>query len=267
MVKGVSIRFKSYEETVPKLLDIINLKKELKKYDKIVLKPSLIYSDYPQLKESVGTSASFVEPILKFCLTHKNPVAEVFIAEGADGSETMDLFDAHGYKELAEKYSIGLIDLNIAETEEISLPSFLRFDKIKYPKILRNSFIISLPRLSEDSETEIAGSLSNMLGAFPAEHYKGFFSKTKNKIRKWPLKYSIHDIIKCKAPEFAIMDASEQSFILAGQPLEIDKQSAKLLGLEWYSISHLKLIDESLRQEEERKEKQAALQSSPRNVY
>ena len=41
MAKGVSIKFRSYSETVPRLLDLINLKKELKKHSKIVLKPHL----------------------------------------------------------------------------------------------------------------------------------------------------------------------------------------------------------------------------------
>jgi uncharacterized protein (DUF362 family) len=245
MIKGVSIKFKSYEETIPKLLDLINLKKELKKHSKIVLKPSLVYSDYPQLEESIGTHVKFIEPILRFILQHKNPVAEVFIAEGADGFETSDLFDQHGYKDLAERYSVGLIDLNTTETQEILKEGFLRFEKIIYPQILLDSFIISLPKLSEDTETEIAASLSNMLGAFPSQFYKGFFSKTKNKIRKWPIYYSIHDINLCKTPDFTIIDASEQGHILAGQALEMDKQASKLLNLDWKSIQHLRLIDES----------------------
>ncbi len=254
MVKGVAVKFKSYEETIPKLLDLINLKKELKKYDKIVLKPALVHSDNPELKESLGTPKEFVEAVLKFCLEHKNPVAEVFIAEGADGYDTEELFESYGYKELAEKYSVGLVDLNQAETEEVIDGEFMRFEAISYPKILKESFIISLPKLSEDSEIQLAGSLSNMLGAFPASHYKGFFSRTKNKIRKWPIKYSIHDILKCKMPELAIIDASHKGYILAGVPLEMDKQAAKLLNLDWRSVSHLKLMNEALAPKEKEPE-------------
>ena len=42
-------------------------------------------------------------------------------------------------------------------------------------------------KLSEDAETVVAGALSNMLGAFPARFYKGFLSRTKSKIRNWPM--------------------------------------------------------------------------------
>ena len=36
MVKGASIRFKSYEETPKKILELLKLHNELKKYDKIL---------------------------------------------------------------------------------------------------------------------------------------------------------------------------------------------------------------------------------------
>ncbi|MFH1425349.1 MAG: DUF362 domain-containing protein [archaeon] len=239
MAKGAAIKFQSYEETTPKILKLLKLQDELKKYDKIILKP---YLTNP--KED-STSSEFTEAVLKFCLENKNPVAEVFIAEGAEEDDTTELFESLGYQKLAEKYGLGLIDLNNTETEELQDDDFSRFEKIQFPEILRESFLISLPKLSENLETGINGSLSIMLGAFPSSHYSGFFSQGKNKIRKWPIKYSIHDILKCKFPDFAITDASEQGSILAGLPLEIDKQSAKLLGKNWQEVPYIKLLDQA----------------------
>lgn len=238
MTKGASIKFKSYEETVPQILNLLKVQNELKKYDKIILKP--------QIKNELSfTQLPFLESVLQFCLKNKNPVAEIFIAEGTDGYDTKELFESIGYEKLAEKYSIGLIDLNETETEEIVNSDFLKFESISYPKILLESCIISLPIFIEDEETQISDSLTNMLGAFPSQDYSGFFSLKKNKIRKWPIKFSIHDIIKCKMPNFAIIDASKKGQILAGLPLEIDKQAASLLGHDWRSVHHLKLIGES----------------------
>ncbi|MEK6844236.1 MAG: DUF362 domain-containing protein [Nanoarchaeota archaeon] len=238
MVKGASIKFTSYGESVPKLLNMLKVQNELKKYDKIVLKPNI------KNKDSY-TPIGFVESVLKFCIENKNPVAAVFIAEGVDGNDTWELFDSVGYQKLAEKYAVGLVDINESEVEELRDVRFMKFESIKYPKILLNSCVISLPSLKADDETEVSDSLTNMLGAFPAKHYSGFFSLKKNKIRKWPIKYSVHDILCCKFPNFAIMDASDRGYILAGLPIEIDKLGAKVLGREWKSISHLKLIDES----------------------
>jgi len=250
MAKGASIKFQSYGETIPKLLNLMNLQSELKKYDKIVLKPAL--SENPE----ESTSPEFTEEVLKFILQNRNPVTEVFIAEGADGSDTYDLFDSLNYKKLAEKYDVSLIDLNNAETKPVSDYSFLKFSEIEYPSILSNSFVISIPKLTENEETELSASLSSMLGAFPSSHYKGFFSRTKNKIRKWPIKYSIHDILRCKMPDFAIIDASRQGVILAGLPLEMDKQSAKLLGKEWKSVPYLNLLDVEFSDKEKEQEKE-----------
>ena len=248
MAKGASIKFKSYEATIPKILDFVNLQQELAKHDKIILKPSLKNSD---LQDPENTNPNFVEAVLQFCLENKNPVAEVFIAEGADGFDTLELFEALGYRELAEKYSVGLIDLNNTEVEETELYDFLKFNKIMYPAILKNGFVISLPALAENPEHDISASLSNMLGAFPSKYYSGIFSSTKNKIRKWPMKYSIYDIIKCKLPEFALIDASAHGRIFAGLPLEIDKQACSLLDKNWKEVSHLNLIEEALSEKEE----------------
>lgn len=237
MVKGVAIKFKSYQDSVSSILNVIKLGDELKKFDKIVLKPYLSES------ESKNTDLDFTEAILKYCLANKNPVADVFIAEGSDGADTKFLFDKLGYKNLAEKYSLGLVDLNETEVSEIQT-DFTRFEKIYYPKLLENSFVISIPRLSEDIELGMIGSMSNMLGAFPLRHYKGLFSNTKKKIRKWPIKFSIHDIIKCKMPNLAIIDASAKGYILAGQPLDVDKKGAILLFKDWKTVPYLKFMDE-----------------------
>lgn len=248
MTKGVSIKFKSYSETIPKLLELLKLDKELVKHDKIILKPSL------RNATSAHTSPAFLEQVLRFCLAFKTTDAEVFIAEGSDGVDTMDLFESVGYKALAERYNVGLIDLNHAEVDEMVNADFLKFERIMYPHILRESFVISLPKLADDAEVELQGALSNMLGAYPASYYKGLFARDKSKIKKWPVKYTIHDILLCKMPEFAIIDASEKGVILAGVALDMDLAAAKLLGKDEKSIAHLKLVKESIPDKQIKKE-------------
>jgi uncharacterized protein (DUF362 family) len=240
MVKGASIKFTSYGESVPKLLALLKLGNELKKYDKIVLKP------WVSLDDEESTPIGFVEAVLKYVLENKNPVAEVFVAEGVDGEETDELFEQKGYLRLAEKYSVGLVDLNKAETEIVDSFDFVKFNGINYPKILLESFVISLPKLQEHGEFGVLGGLSNMLGAYPADYYKGFFSKGKNKIRKQGISNSIHDIVQCKMPDFSIIDSSERGLLLAGLSEDMDRQGAKILGLEdWSDVEYLRLLEES----------------------
>lgn len=257
MVKGVSVKFTSYEETVPRFLNLIKFNEELKKHKTIILKPFLDNAEN-------STPIPFAEAVLKYCLSNKDSESQVFIAEGADGISTMELFEKLGYTNLSEKYSnqVGLIDLNEAEVFEVESTLFKQFDKIMFPKILSDSFIITLPKLAEHPEFEFAGSMASMLGAFPGRYYKGFLTQKKNKIRKWPIRYSIHDIIRCKAPEFSIMDASEKGHLIAGQPLEVDKQAVKLLGKNWKDIPHLRLLDETLSVREEKNKMEDILPSN-----
>ena len=242
MVKGVSAKFKSYEETIPRFLQFIKFDQTLKGKPLIVLKPSL------KNLRSHNTPVAFVEEVLKFSLAHKDSGAEVVIAEGSDGDETIDVFDEAGYRTLAEKYGVSLIDLNNVEVEEVHESDFTKFENIFYPKLLLNSHLIVLPRLAPDEETEMQASLSTMLGAFPASHYSGLFSSTKGKIRRNPIKYAIHDIVRCKTPDASIIDAADYGLILVGTPLELDKQAAKIIGKEWNKVQHLRLIDESFTQ-------------------
>jgi len=242
MAKGISVKLKSYGDTVPKLLSLIKLDSELKKHNKIILKP------YLSANLDKSSKAEFVESVLEYCLKHKNLDAQLFIAEGADGANTIDLFDELGYKKLSEKHQVGLIDLNNSETKEIIDGEFMKFERIMYPEILLDAFVISLPNLVEDEELGIVGSLSSMIGAFPSSYYKGLFSSKKTKIRKEPIKYAVHDILKCKMPNLAVIDASIKGSILAGQPLEMDKQAAHLLAKDWKSIQYLKLMDETYKE-------------------
>ncbi len=236
MAKGVSVKVTSYKETVPKVFDLIKLPAELKKHDKIVIKPNLFNDHLPSLE--------LLEMIVKFCLENKNPEAEIFIAEGSDGKETEDVFEESGISALATKYSLGLIDLNHTETEEIQNPEFLSFEKLHFPKLLRESFVISVSNLSVSESSPFEGSLYSMLGAYPSKHYKGFFTLKKTKLKNIPLKNQIHDILKCKMPNLGIIDVPSKNTMIVGHPLEMDKQATKLAGLDWKN-TYLRLIDES----------------------
>ena len=240
MVKGLSIKVASYDETIPKVLSLIKLDNYLKNHHNIVIKPFLS-SDAAK-----STSVSVIEPVVRYCLQHKNPGAEVFIAEGSDGVDTLNLFEEQGYNRLAERQGIGLIDLNKAESSSIGDNDFVGFENIMYPTILKDSFVISLTPLKTDEKTGFTGSVSNMLGAFPGKHYSGFFSSRKNKLDDYPTKYQIHDIFLSKKPNMALIDASDHGLILAGQSLEMDKHAAKLLGMDWKNIGYLRMLDETL---------------------
>jgi uncharacterized protein (DUF362 family) len=242
VAKGVAVRMSSYEGSVGKVLNLIKFNEEIKKHNQIVIKVHLVPGNLP-----LSTKPEFVEQIVKFCLANKEQSTQIMIAEGVNGFDTRQIFDEMGYTKLAEKYGVGLIDLNESQTVQIQSPTFLRFDWIHYPEVLLNSFIILASTLSTHEELTMSASLNTMQGAFPAKHYKGLFAKHKNKLDKFPLKYQVHDILKCKMPELALIDCIDKGLLVVGKPIDMDKQSAKLLGFDWQNVQHLRLIDESFK--------------------
>lgn len=240
MAKGVAIKVVSYQETVPKLLKLIKLDQELKKYQHIVLKPHLLEEG------AKSTPIALVEQVLAYCVQHKQPEASISIVEGADGIDTSSLFEEQGYRTLAEKYNIGLIDLNNAESEPMGKNEFVGFEQIMYPSLMKDAFVISIPSVRYEEGGALHASLSNMIGTFPARYYKGIFSRRKNKLDAYPFKYQVHDINLCKTPHFALLDLQSKGLLLAGNPLEMDKQAATALGLDWRSIGYLRMLDETL---------------------
>ncbi len=242
--KGVAVRMSSYEGSIGKVLNLIKFNEEIKKHEKLIIKVHLVPG---KLEES--TKSEFVEEIIKFCLLNKNPTAEIIIAEGVNGADTRQIYDERGFTKLAEKYGVGLVDLNESQTVQIQSPGFLRFDWVHYPEILLNSFVIIASTLSPHEELGVSASLNTMVGAFPAKNYSGFFAKTKNKLDRFPLKYQVHDILKCKMPELALIDCLDKGLLIVGKPSEMDKQAAKVLGLDWNQVQHLRLIEESFSSE------------------
>jgi uncharacterized protein (DUF362 family) len=250
VAKGVSVKLTSYEETVPRVLDIIKFDVELAKHQTIILKPSV-------QPDGTITKVGLVEAVLKYCLAKKQAPTRVFIAEGSDGASTQDMFESAGYTRLAETYPVSFIDLNTAAVEMTQNGEFLKFQNIAYPAALKEAFVISLPAPREHPEVEYAGALANMLGAFPAKHYAGWFSTLKNKLREHPIKYAIHDILKVKMPDAAIIDASDKGLLFVGNALEMDKQAAKLYKGDWKNVQHLRLLEEASLYHQKRAEQRA----------
>lgn len=239
MTKGVSIKLASYQETIPKLLKLIKFEQELQKHDHIIIKPTL--NENPAL----STPRELVELIVAYTAKYKRDDATLALAEGADGLDTSELFESQGYRGLAEHYNVSLIDLNNVECEAIGKNEFVGFEEIMYPRVLKNAFVISLPAVRQDETMQLEASLSNMQGAFPARYYKGIFSRRKNKLDAYPLKYQVHDINLCKMPNFALFALTDKGVLLAGNPLDMDKQAATLLGMDWRSVGYLRMLDET----------------------
>jgi len=179
--------------------------------EKIVLKPNLINSQPPP----TTTPCETIEALVK----HYHKDYEVVIAEGSGWSDTFHAYETLGYRKIAEKYGVKLVDLNNDDYEMRKEPNALSLKEFKFPLTLKNSYIISVPVIKEHFSTTVTISLKNMLGATLGKKWR-FHAR---------LNESIVDINLYLKPNLTVVDGR-----IAGLGGEL-RASPKTLGLMMFS--------------------------------
>ncbi len=245
-----SINFSTYNETVPVLLQELGLDEIITTGDTIIIKPNLVNaSPHP-----VTTPAILCGSIISWLRDHfSNPV---IIAEGTGDihMNTMEVFDALGYVSLSAEMNVPLVDLNEEETILLSHSRNTIFPEFHMPAIAMDSYIISVPVLKAHSLARITGTLKNMMGFAPPRFYQADSRWKKSEFHKH-MQQSIRELNRFRTPDLTIMDATiglsryhlggpqcdpPVNTLMGGtDPVEIDREAAKLLGFDWTEIPHL----------------------------
>lgn len=252
MIPLATVKFKTWSESVPKALDAAKASAFFSRHTCVLIKPNLINASPPP----VTTPAACCEAII--CYIQRCSNAEIVIGEGC-GDPSMDtysVFASLGYKDLAEKYSLKLVDLNAAPLKRLSDPARKVFPEIYLPEIALTHCLVSVPVLKAHSLADITGTLKNMIGLAPPSHYGGLGGSWKKAAFHQRLQAAIADLNQYRTPDFSIMDATigmadyhlggrhcdpPAGKILAGfDPWEMDREAARLLGLDWRTIPHLR---------------------------
>lgn len=251
MTGALITEFASYKESIKKALDKIGADTVLAAESKILIKPNLV-NDMPF---PITTSALCCEAVVEYITNCSK--AEIVIAEGCGDKDldTDEIFKRLGYIEMAEKYGIPLIDLNYAKLTKLTDKECAVFPEIYLPEIAFTHYIISVPVLKAHSLSKMTGSLKNMVGFAPPEHYSGKFGIWKKSVFHENMHQSIIDLNKYRTPDLTIMDASigmadfhlggpecepPVNKIIAGyDPVDVDREAAGLLGLDWQTIPYL----------------------------
>ncbi|WP_022667054.1 DUF362 domain-containing protein [Desulfospira joergensenii] len=249
-VNIMEIEFKSYAESVPELLDRIRAGKGLQKQKTLLLKPNLVNaSPFP-----VTTSPELCRAVIEYVRRHTR--ARLIIGEGCgdDVMETPEVFATLGYDRLARELDVELMDLNHAPLVRLENRENEIFPEIYLPEIAFESYVISLPVLKAHSLAVMTGTLKNMMGFAPPQHYSGggFWKKAFFHAR---MHQSIRELNRFLVPDLTLMDASvglcqyhlggpecspPLNRLMAGMdPFEIDRAGARLLGLDPQRIPHI----------------------------
>lgn len=242
----------AYAETVPRVLDEIGVGEVLRIREQILIKPNLIEARPAPVTTDVGC----VQAIVAYCRNVSD--ASLIVADGAGGCETSECFARLGYERLAREYGIELVDLNHAETVTLSDPSNMFLREFHIPKVLLESYLISVPVLKAHSMAQVTLGMKNMLGAAPEKHYgRGGHYK------KWGLHehldQAIIEINKFRKPDLSVIDAAigmatahlwgptcdpPVGKIVAGFDVAAaDRVGCGLLHIDWKKVRHLRLAD------------------------
>ena len=244
--------FESYEVSVALALDAIGAAEILSAQRAVLVKPNLVNSSpFP-----ITTSVKCCEEVVKYIKGCS--AAEIVVGEGCGSydEETNEVFDKLGYGEMAEREGIELLDLNYAATTRLVDQSRPRFPEMHLPKIAMSHYLISIPVLKRHSLSDVTGSMKNMMGLAPPEHYAGGGGSWKKAVFHSNMHQSIIDLCSYRSPDMTLMDATVgmAEFHLGGahcdppvnklvagyDALAIDRRAAELLGLDWRGIGHLK---------------------------
>jgi uncharacterized protein (DUF362 family) len=245
------VDFISYEESVPVLMKLLGADPVLGSQKRVVIKPNLVNTSSPPITTPVELVAAIVEYVKAVS------DAEIVVAEGCGAPiySTNRPYRKLGYIDMAKSNGVSLVDLNNAELTELIDPRCHVFPQFMMPRIVMESFLISVPVLKKHSLATVTLTMKNMLGCAPPDHYGGFVWK-KSRFHK-NMHRSIFEMNLYRAPDLTIIDGSVglARFHLGGprcsppvgkliggfDPVAVDAYGAGLLGVDWRNVGHIAL--------------------------
>ena len=243
--------FVSWQESVPRLLDAAGLKKRLASAKQVIIKPNLVEPQAPPVTTPVELVAALADYIHNTC-----PNLEIIIAEGcgAYSNNTWQVFEALGYSRLTDLGRVILVDLNEAPLVHMQNSKCRRWPEMYLPKVIFESFLISVPVLKAHSLAGVTLTMKNMIGLTPPAHYQQGGPWKKASFHQG-IQEAVFDLNRYRTPDFTLLDATigmqeahlwgptcdpPLNRLAAGfDPVAIDAYGCNLLGTKWDTIGHL----------------------------
>jgi uncharacterized protein (DUF362 family) len=243
--------FTSWQESVPRLLDATGLPDRLAAEKRIIIKPNLV----EPLKPPITTRVELIAALVDF-IHASLPHLEIIIGEGCGSSSknTWQIFDILGYSKLADRTGVTLLDLNEAPLVHMQDSKCGRWPEMYLPRIVFESFLISVPVLKAHSLAGVTLTMKNMMGLVPPAHYQqgGHWKKAAFHQN---IQEAVFDLNQYRTPDFTLLDATigmqeahlwgptcdpPPNRLAAGyDPVAMDSYGSSLLGIKWNSVGHL----------------------------
>jgi len=245
--------FTTWQKSVPRLLTATGLIDRLAAERQILIKPNLV----EPLKPPITTPVKLVAELVAF-IHASHPHLEIIIGEGCGSSSknTRQIFETLGYNRLAGLDHVTLMDLNEAPLVHRQNKNCKRWPDIYLPRIVFESFLISVPVLKAHSLAGVTLTMKNMIGLAPPEHYQQGGSWKKASFHQ-RIQEAVFDLNRYRTPDFTLLDATigmqeahlwgptcdpPPNRLAAGfDPVAVDSYGCDLLGIKFESIGHIRM--------------------------
>lgn len=242
------------KKSVYNLLDAAGLEVALQGRGTVLLKPNLVGTHAPPVTTPVGLVSAIADYVRE-----RRPEAEVLVGDGTGSVEyeTERCFTELGYTELSGK-GIRLVDLNTEPLVRIEDPANPRRPEFFMPKVVMDSFLISVPVLKAHTLAGVTLTMKNMIGVAPPAHYQADGRWKKSSFHA-AMHESIFDLNRYRTPDFTVLDAREGMkdahlwgdtlrpapglVAAAFDPVTADAYGSTLLERDPEKIDHIKWAD------------------------
>jgi len=228
---------------VQKLISETAALDSLRPHDTVVMKPNLVASRRDW--KGVNTDPRVVEALVN--VLKQRGVSHITIADGSGmGYNAKKAFSVCGYKDMARRYGLKLVDLErdrfIRKPVRIDGP----FQSLEIARtVLECDFLINVPVMKAHSMTLITCSLKNLKGVMPRATKTAFHGRDLSK--------AIAQLNTVLSPDLIIVDGiqgdlsselghtpvSMERIILGTNPVEVDSVVADMLGYAPRTIRHI----------------------------
>ena len=238
------IRGERGHEPVFKAFDLIDYKKALAGYDKVLIKVNLITTK--TWDTGATTDPVVVEAIIKKLADL--PVKVYVVESDATMTNADKAFEVTGMKEMCKRNGIQCLNLrHEKEKTKINIQNGETLKKITVPKIVTESAIISAAKLKTHMATGVTLGMKNMFGLLP--------DKFKLKYHRKGISKVIVDINTAIRPVLTVVDgfvgmegrgpvrgnSVQMDLIIAGKDVvATDSTSCRVMGIDPHKIQHIK---------------------------
>jgi uncharacterized protein (DUF362 family) len=242
------VRGERGHEPVFKALDLIDYKKALVGYDKVLIKINFITDK--TWDTGATTDPLVVEAIIK--KLENLPVKTYVVESDATMTNADKAFEKTGMKEMCDRNGIEWLNLrHVKDRVKIEIPNGEALKNIIVPRLVAESAVISAAKLKTHLNTKVTLGMKNMFGLLP--------DKFKGKYHMKGISKVIVDINSVLRSALTVIDGFvgmegqgpvdgtpvQMNLIIAGKdPVATDAVAAQVMGFNPYEIKHIRKAHE-----------------------